>query len=236
MAQTKGGGQVIFFVATDDPVENATISELKPDNLLVSYSHFRTRGLKRFFDLLGHRPKHIRLDSGAFTAWNSGRNISPIDYMRFIEENRDYIDSYIALDVIGDSEISRIYFDIMRMRGFSPIPVYHYGEDTKYLEYYIAEGCEMIALGGSAKIRSKPTVAAWCADIIRSYPEPSYHLLGSSSRQVTKELRSHDDFDSSTWILMAINGKPKEIPGKSRQAKIDRAKWQMTRLREEYAC
>lgn len=223
----------LYFVATDSSsVEAEVIRETRPDRLLLSYHYFRNKGIGSFIDKIGYKPE-ILLDSGAFSAYTKGRNISPIDYMKFIDDNTDYINGYFALDVIGDDELSKRYYDIMRIKGYRPIPVYHIGDDEKYLEYYVNDGNTYIALGGTAKMRSKPDVAKWCASVIEKYPQINFHLLGSSSKQITDHCRLYS-FDSSTWIMMALNGYPKTIKGTTRDSKIKRAEWQMQNLMEVY--
>jgi hypothetical protein len=223
----------LYFVVTDKGSEEVeVIKRLKPPRLLASYFYFRTKGIASLIEKIGYRPE-ILLDSGAFSAWNIGKNISPIDYMQFIDENKQYIGKYIALDVVGDPDLTRMYYEIMRYKGYAPVPVFHYGDDLSYLDYYVEKGETTIALGGSAKMRSKPTVAAWCSDVIGKYPGIDFHLLGSSSRQIT----DHCDLascDSSTWIIMAFNGKPKHIPGKTRESKIERAAYNMRQLMNDY--
>ena len=44
----------------------------------------------------------IMLDSGAFSAWNAGKQIDIDKYIEFIRDNN--IDVYFNLDVIGDVE------------------------------------------------------------------------------------------------------------------------------------
>lgn len=223
----------LYFVVTDKGSEEVeVIRRLKPPKLLASYFYFRTKGIGSLIEKLGYTPE-ILLDSGAFSAWSTGKNISPIDYMRFIDENAQYIGKYIALDVVGDADLTQMYYEIMRLKGYEPIPVFHYGDDFKYLDYYVERSETTIALGGSAKMRSKPTVAAWCSDVIGRYPGVNFHLLGSSSRQIT----DHCDLascDSSTWIIKAFNGKPQHIPGKTRSSKIARAEYNMRELMRQY--
>jgi hypothetical protein len=221
----------LYFVVTDKTSEEVeVIRVVRPKRLLASYFYFRTKGIGNLFEKIGYKPE-ILLDSGAFSAWNTGKNISPIDYMRFINENEPYLNGgrYIALDVVNEPMLTRFYYEIMRYKGYSPIPVYHYGDDISYLDYYVNKGEQTVALGGSAKMRSKPTVAAWCADIIGKYPSINFHLLGSSSRQITDncELAS---CDSSTWIIGAFNGRPSHIPGKTRESKVKRAEFNMREL------
>jgi hypothetical protein len=225
----------LYFVVTDKGSEEVeVIKRLKPPRLLASYFYFRTKGFGNLTEKIGYEPE-ILLDSGAFSAWSTGKNISPIDYMRFIDENERYLNGgrYIALDVVNEPILTRFYYEIMRYKGYKPIPVFHFGDDFKYLDYYVDKGEKTIALGGSAKMRSKPTVAAWCSDVIGKYPGINFHLLGSSSRQIT----DHCDLascDSSTWIIKAFNGKPKHIPGKTRESKIKRAEFNMRELMDEY--
>jgi hypothetical protein len=225
----------LYFVVTDKGSEEVeVIRQLRPPRLLASYFYFRTKGVRNLIEKIGYQPE-ILLDSGAFSAWSTGKNISPIDYMRFIDENKQYIGKYIALDVVGDADLTRLYYEIMCFKGYDPVPVFHFGDDFRHLDYYVDKGVKTVALGGSAKMRSKPTVAAWCADVIGRYPGIDFHLLGSSSRQIT----DHCDLvscDSSTWIIKAFNGKPKHIPGKTRESKIARAEFNMRELMEVYKC
>jgi hypothetical protein len=225
----------LYFVVTDKGSEEVdVIKRLKPPRLLASYFYFRTKGIASLIEKIGYLPE-ILLDSGAFSAWNIGKNVSLIDYMRFIDENERHLNGgrYIALDVINEPMLTRFYYEAMRYKGYAPVPVFHFGDDLSYLDYYVNKGETTIALGGSAKMRSKPTVSAWCSDVIGKYPGINFHLLGSSSRQIT----DHCDLascDSSTWIIMAFNGKPKHIPGKTRESKIERAAYNMRQLMEDY--
>jgi hypothetical protein len=224
----------LYFVVTGCTEEIEVIRRLKPPKLLASYFYFRTKGIDSLVEKIGYQPE-ILLDSGAYSAWNTGKNISPIDYMRFIDENEQYLNGgrYIALDVVNEPMLTRFYYEIMRFKGYTPVPVYHYGDDLSYLDYYVEKGERLIALGGSAKMRSKPTVAAWCADIIGKYPAIDFHLLGSSSRQITDHCNL-TSCDSSTWIIQAFNGKPRHITGKTRESKIERATYNMRQLMGDY--
>ena len=110
---------------------------------------------------------------------------------------------------------------LMRRKGFSPIPVYHYQADEKYLKYY-AKRAELIAIGGTVPEHNKRIVAEWVRVLVWTYPEIRFHLLGSSSRKIVDTVDLHS-VDSSTWIMQAKNGRPYHIPGKTPQAKVKRA-------------
>lgn len=91
----------------------------------------------------------IFIDSGAFTAFTSGKSINHKHYIRFIQENK--IKKYASLDVIGDAEGSKKNFLIETKLGLNPIPAFHYGEKIEYLEYYL-DNASYIALGGVAQL------------------------------------------------------------------------------------
>jgi len=209
-------------VVTDrSSAETESLSVVKPDNLLGSYFYFRNKALKNYFDKIGYIPSNFMLDSGAYSAWSTGKNISLLDYMGYIERNKEYISYYIALDILGDPDITYDYYRIMRKKGFTPIPVFHYGADESYLQLYSKEN-EYIALGATVPVKDKRRVARWIIKLQYKYPQLEFHLLGSSSQAITMwtDIKS---CDSSTWIRHAINGMPRHIKGNSREKKIERA-------------
>lgn len=219
---------MIYFVTAGRADEVAVIKELQPPRILVSYAAFKNKSIKEFKELLGYNPK-IVLDSGAYTAWTTGKNIALMDYIEYVKRNEEEIEYHIALDVIDDNlgdEFSKRYYEMMVLSGLDPIPVYHRGDDISYLDYYADCEPPFIALGGTAKEKNKTSVKDWVNELTHLYPNQKFHLLGSSSKQIINhtELRS---YDSSTWIMMALNGFPKEIPGKSIEAKRERMKYHM---------
>lgn len=222
----------LYFVYTGaSRVETEVIQDIQPPKLLLSYFYFRTKSLQEVVQQLGYTPE-ILLDSGAYSAWTKGKNIALVDYMNYIDANREWISKYIALDVIGDSRLTRWYYKIMREYGFDPTPVFHWGEDEKYLNWYIKEGASAIALGGTVPISDKKKVANWVRSITARYPTISFHLLGSSSEKILN--CGIASCDSSAWIMLAANGHPKFIKGKDKESKKERAKYNMVQLMERF--
>ena len=173
------------------------------------------------------------LDSGAYSAFTKGSSVNLFDYMKYIAENDEYISRYVALDVIGDTFATRAYYDIMWNKGFRPIPVYHFGDDVSVMQYYISNGSKTIALGNTVGIKDKGEVARWCKELHEWQPDVSLHLLGSSSQKII-ECGAVDSCDSSAWYVMAVNGYPKEIPGKTKHTKIARAEANMIQMMEVF--
>ena len=218
----------LYFVVTGNKEELEVIREVKPPNILVSYWYFKTKPLGEFCSQIGYTP-NILLDSGAYSAFTKNKTVNLLDYMKFITDNSETISDYISLDVINDSDLTVAFYNIMRMKGYNPIPVYHYGEDECVLKHYLSSGATRIALGGTVPIRNKAVVAKWCSDLHSRYPDVEFHLLGSTSK-VVLESSSVSSCDSSSWYMMAVNGFPKEIAGKTKESKMERAKYQLRKL------
>lgn len=218
----------LYFVCTNDKVEKEAIRNVQPERILMSYHYLKKAPLKRIVEELGYQPK-IMLDSGAFSYWTKGKNVSIIDYMKYIKENEEYITEYMALDVMDNPNISIKYYEIMKMEGFNPIPVYHYGDDESYLQRYVDDGNTYIALGKTVPIKNKNVVKNWVNDLIEKYPNVKFHLLGSSGKIITRNTRIHS-VDASTWIRRAIIGFPRHIQGTDRDTKRLRAEWQIREI------
>jgi hypothetical protein len=221
-----------YFVLTPQTAEYEAMKQAKPRKILVSYHYWKTKSLVVITQLLGYRPE-IMLDSGAYSAFTTGRNISPIDFINYAVRNADYITHLIALDVIGRPDLTKIYYEIIKGEGLNPLPVYHYGSDLSYLDYYVKRGCEYIALGGSVPEPDKEKVASWVNSCSQLYPSVKFHLLGTNSKKVYENCPDLESLDASTWIMGAVNGYPKHISGKSRVDKIERAVWNLLHFEKE---
>lgn len=222
----------VYFVTSGLREEMEVIRNVRPPHLLCSYWYFKNRSLREFCNAIGYRPE-IMLDSGAYSAFTKGRTVNLFDYMRYIDENADHISRYVSLDVIGDPFTTKAYYEIMRNKGFDPIPVYHYGEDPFLLQYYVSNGAKAVALGNTVRIPDKEDVARWCKEIHELHPDISLHLLGSSSNKIM-DCGSVASCDSSAWYVRAVNGHPESIPGKTRPSKLARAEANMVRIMEVF--
>lgn len=220
-----------YFVTWNKRDEIEVIKKLKPSHILISYWCFKNKDLGAWVASLGYKPT-ILLDSGAYTAYGQNKNkpknkqktIDLRKYMRYIRYFNKYIDFYICLDVIDDGEASKTNYRTMRKMGFNPIPVFHYSTENNedLLKSYRRWKCDIIALGGSVKIKDKKVVRNWVIKMMLKHPGQKYHLLGSTSAKITS-ISGLTSCDSSTWIMMAKNGYPKHIQGHTCEDKKKRA-------------
>jgi len=140
------------------------------------------------------------LDSGAFTAWRSGKPIALDDYCRFLDKCPVNPWRYVMLDVIYKPEATLENLRLMRTRGFNPVPVFTPGQALSDLVEYYADESDFIACGGLAN-KYTPASEAWlgtvraAANIAR--PDGKLHLLGYTSMQWVKYHRPYS-CDSST--------------------------------------
>jgi hypothetical protein len=216
----------IYFVTVGKKYEVEVIKECKPKSLLLSYFHFGKREkILRLLDSIGYKP-NILLDSGAYSAMTTGKEVALTAYMKFVKDNQDLVNNYIALDVFEKENITKAYYDIMKEEGLNPIPVFHYGFSESLLSYYIDQGETYIAFGGTVGIANKSKVAEWVKYYCWLYPGIKFHLLGSTSHKIMDNC-DLESVDASSWILRAVNGEPKHI-----HSKKGRMEYIMRRLME----
>jgi hypothetical protein len=117
----------------------------------------------------------LLLDSGAYGAWTRGIELDLDEYCTFIKRNKRALGAYVNVDVIpGTKEhatrsrealeksarASYQNFNRMRDKGLSPIPVFHQGEDWKWLLKMIDERVPYIGISPYAKARAK-SIKEW---------------------------------------------------------------------------
>jgi len=185
---TAPGGQMTGRVSS---ALNVTM-ELKPA-LLVSYVY-----LESFLKAKqGFIYRDWALDSGAFSAHNSGNEIDLQKYIdtckRLQEEDKTLVEVY-ALDVIGDWKASIKNCEKMWKQGVEAIPCFHVGEPDHVLKG-IAKDYPKIALGGCVGFRRRDEWAQECFN--RVWPK-RMHGFGFGSERSTMAL-PFDSVDATTW-------------------------------------
>lgn len=98
---------------------------------------------------------NILLDSGSFSAWRRGAEISSKDYIAYCKAHAHEVDAYVNMDALPgenglmdhsqaaiEKSASKSYenLQIMKDAGLSPIPVFHQGERFEWLDKMITDG------------------------------------------------------------------------------------------------
>jgi len=180
---------------------------LQVDHFLESYHYIHKEG---FVEQIREDGKKVFLDSGAFSAFTKGVEVDLPAFCRYIHDKADIILFPSVLDGIGDP--LKTYENQKRMEdlGAPPLPCFHYGEDERYLEYYI-ENYEYMTLGGMVPI-STPQLHHWLDRMWGEYltnpdgtPKIKVHGFGLTSAELMVKYPWYS-VDSSSWVQGAANG------------------------------
>lgn len=151
------------------------------------------------------------LDSGAFSAWSQGKEIDIYEYIDFIKEHINVIDVYANLDVIGDPEATWKNQMIMEKAGLKPLPVFHYGEDEKWLKRMLTKDYDYISLGGMVPISTSDLIH-WLDYVYKTYlcddkgmPIVKVHGFGLTSLRLMVRYPWFS-VDSTSWVLTGRMG------------------------------
>ena len=169
----------------------------EPPSVLISFVYLQGFLKKR-------RDYHITdwaLDSGAFSAHNSGTEIRLDEYIetcKHLMKTDDQLTDIFSLDVIGDWRASQENTDVMWNAGVPAIPCYHIGEPEKVL-IDLAKRHPKIALGGVAKLKGKKKLEWTSQCFARVYPK-KIHGFGYATRDAVMGLPFHST-DATSWEL-----------------------------------
>ena len=168
--------------------------EIRPA-LLVSYVYLQPFLKNR------HRYSYRdwAMDSGAFSAHNSGTEIKLDDYIAQCKElmaSDPTLTEIFSLDVIGDAKESMRNAYKMRDAGIAAIPCYHVGEPEKVLRE-LAKEFPKIALGGAVGYADKLAWAKQC--FARVWPK-QIHGFGFGGEKAIMALPWHS-VDATNWEI-----------------------------------
>ena len=164
------------------------------------------------------------LDSGAFSAFMKGIDISPDDYAEFLHKNGDKFTCRSSLDVIGNAQGSYDKLKELESMGCQVQPVFHAREDESWLKKYIAEGYDYIFIGGMVP-ESTSWLTTWLDDLFDRIlcnsdgtAKVKLHGFGLTDTQLMFRYPWHSVDSSSwcaytryTWCVFNFNGNFKKV-------------------------
>lgn len=182
-------------------------------NLLESFHYI---GRQRHVDMIRTDGRKVFLDSGAFSMWSLGAKVDIAAYCDYIKKNDDIIrhddDAILAsvMDAIGDAMGTYQNQLAMEAMGVRPLPCFHFGEDPRWLEHYIAN-YSYITLGGMVA-QSTWQLKLWLDEIWEKYltdgsgrPKVKVHGFGLTTPELMRRYPWYS-VDSSTWVQIARVG------------------------------
>ena len=202
---------------------NRLASQLIDRNVIAGWIDSRTRGEGRGY---------LFIDSGAFSAHTRGAEVDVDAYIEYLNSIDDELHIFAQVDKIPGvfrqpktkeqraeaPEISWNNYLYMRTKLKSPkklLPIFHQGEDYKWLENMLEwtdENGEHIPYIGISPandqvVKEKEKFIAKCFKIIKASSNPNVctHAFGMTSLHVL-ERYPFTSADSTSWIMNGANG------------------------------
>ena len=165
--------------------------------LLISYVY-----LNNFHPILPEvNYRDWMMDSGAFSAHNSGKAIDLEEYIsacKDIKKQDSTLGEIIALDVIGSDIGSLRNAQRMKEAGVDVVPVHHIGDDWGLLEEYCA-GWDKVGLSCRFGEPRKESIKYYEGCFARQWPK-KFHSFGWIEDRMLTNFPFHSG-DSSSWEM-----------------------------------
>lgn len=223
----------LYLAFADAPQVIAAVNASNYPYLLLSHAYYKA------LPKITATPQAFIADSGAFTAWNSGKQVSIDDYAGWAKELAGRFPDFqaINLDVIpGEAgrtstpqereegmRQSLRNADYLRSKGLPVVEVFHQDEPMDFLE----ELCQRLPEGGLLALspRNDVSLKARCdwlqvltRFMINRYRDPAAiprcHGLAATSEQMLKSFPFFSA-DSSSWVSPATYGRLRTSNGTS---------------------
>jgi len=224
----------LTFAMGLNPFQVRLINEVTPKNLLISFAY------KSLLPQTHYKPEYLILDSGAFTAWNSGKQVDIAAYGDWAISGSDKGEKVVAvnLDVIP-GEVGRTSTkqervegmrqslknaNYLREQGLDVMEVFHQDEPMTFLDDLV----DRLPIGGILGISPRNDVnvsqkVVWQNAVFRHLYQkhgvaafPRCHGLAVTSMQMMKAFPYYS-VDSSTWASAMRYGTYTDEWGKSQK-------------------
>ncbi len=132
-------------------------------------------------------------------------------YIKFCLKSGKHLLGYVNMDVINHAEASYKSLKFMESRGCRPLPVFHLGNDEKWLKRYVKEGYKYICIGGitpNPYTTLKPVMDRIWRDILTNadgMPVVKVHGLACTAYKLLIRYPWYS-VDSATWTKLGAWG------------------------------
>jgi hypothetical protein len=186
--------------------------------VLASYWYLRTRRDVVEFMQSQAIPVDLFVDSGAFTAFTSGANVTLDGYAGWLRDAAPCVTAAATLDVLGDPAATRrnterleeLVGDLVHI-----VPAFHVGSPWTELERLCAR-YPYLALGGAVGLLDrKPAMLRWLLRCHRIAAEHGTRLHGfAQTKPPTPEQLPWYSVDSAYWSIAQRHGRTRLWDGK----------------------
>jgi hypothetical protein len=198
-------------MASANSIHRRITSKFTFPNVLESY-YFESGAI--LAAIRAHRQR-VFVDSGAFSAFTQGAKIDLYRYAKFVQRNVDLIETVAALDIIGEGCEAESYANLKKLEALLPgtsiVPTHHVRDHDQWLQRYLAEGYQHIALGGMVP-ESVPTLRLWLDRVWGRYltnedgtPKLKVHGFGLTNNELMFKY-PWASVDSTSWLILSHYG------------------------------
>jgi hypothetical protein len=207
---------------SNNPLQQAAASEFYPHHL-ESY-HYTGKGT--YDEVIRYNQHKLFMDSGAFSMFTLGIDVSLDAYADYLVRSQDYIEIASNVDVIGRGQEQGSYDNQKYLESLKlPVrvcPVHHARDHDSWLVKYLDEGYDYIFLGGMVP-ETTGYLVDWLDHIWDKYlalPDGTARVKIHGFGLTTFELMERYPWysvDSTSWVMFGmfgsifvkVNGKPK---------------------------
>jgi hypothetical protein len=189
--------QAVFTPITDGAICHSYGSGVPA--LLVAYPYVNL--FKKHTKRNNYRYRDWMLDSGAFSAYNSGKAIDLHEYIDACHQLKDEdekLKDIIALDVIGSDVGSLKNCIAMKQAGVDAMPVFHIGDDWGILQEYL-DGWSKVGISCRFGEKNADSYKFYDQCFSMGWPK-RFHSFGWMTEDVLMRYPLYSA-DSSSWQM-----------------------------------
>lgn len=206
----------IYFSGADRPNAIHILARAGARRVMVSFAEPPSA---RCWELYRRYGFEVIADSGAFSMWRRGARICLHEYMDWLAEHG--IKKYFNLDVVGDPAATAANQAAMEAAGFSPVPVFHYGEPWDLLRQLVRR-YPLVGLGGTVGLPLR-VKEMWFAQVFTACPGGHFHALGIAREGLIRQF----PFASAdtTWWLCKFTKERRLVPASRKEEQLARIRY-----------
>lgn len=164
-------------------------------NLLYAYPYMSENVVR---EIAKHKDKIcLFIDSGAFSAFNSGHHVTLDGYCSFIESLPFKPEHYFMLDVIANPDATMKNYQVMIERGFKPIPIFTPGAPFDHIDEYLKTS-EYLGCPGLLEKYSSQSLH-FLKKVFDRAKGAKIHMLGYTKPSYVKHFKPFS-CDSTSWV------------------------------------
>jgi hypothetical protein len=163
----------------------AAHADKAPVDLLVAFPWLKAFEKKRKYYNIGK----LALDSGAFSAWNTGKTINLADYSSACKSTQ--CDEIFGLDVVWNPQATQRNLETQWADGIDAIPCFHGGSDWKWLEW----AAQRPKIAVSSRL---PRKLDWLVEVFKRVHPKRVHGFAFTSKAAMNRV-PFDSTDSTSW-------------------------------------